>query len=82
KSQSPISIRVDLNDIENYQLLGKQELAIAPNATIEEILRIQIHTDELSSSNTDITFAVKSPDDKSISVVQESRFLAPLNQVL
>lgn len=82
KSQSPISIRVDLNDIENYQLLGKQELAIAPNATIEEILRIQIHTDELSSSNTDITFAVKSPDDKSISVVQESRFLAPINQVL
>jgi polyferredoxin len=82
KSQSPISIRVDLNDIENYQLLGKQELAIAPNATIEEILRIQIHTDELNSSNTDITFAVKSADDKSISVVQESRFLAPINQVL
>ena len=49
---------------------------------IEEILRIQIHTYELSSSNTDITFAVKSPDDKSISVVQESRFLAPINQVL
>jgi len=82
KSQAGITISVDLNDVENYEYLGKQRLQIAPNATIEEMLRIRIHTDDLESPKTDITFDVKSVDDKSIQMEQESRFLAPADQVL
>ena len=82
KSQETITISVALNDVVDYKYIGQQRLLIAPNATIEQMLRIQIHTDNLISPKTDITFDVKSINDKSIRMEQESRFLAPAEQVL
>ncbi|MCP4882019.1 MAG: cytochrome c oxidase accessory protein CcoG [Gammaproteobacteria bacterium] len=82
KSQEAITISVALNDVVDYKYIGKQRLEIAPNATIEQMLRIQIHTDNLKSPKTDITFDVRSINDKSIRMEQESRFLAPAEQVL
>ena len=82
KSQAAITISVNLNDVEDYQYIGQQLLEIAPNATVEQMLRIRIHTDNLHSPKTDITFAVKSVNDESIQMQQESRFLAPTDQVL
>ena len=82
KSQETITTSVALNDVVDYKYIGQQRLLIAPNATIEQMLRIQIHTDNLISPKTDITFDVKSINDKSIRMEQESRFLAPAEQVL
>ncbi|MDP6969619.1 MAG: cytochrome c oxidase accessory protein CcoG [Gammaproteobacteria bacterium] len=82
KSQTAITIEVSINGVENYAYIGKQQLDIAPNATIEQMLRIRIHTDDLESPKTKIAFDVKSLGSESIRVEQESRFLAPTDQVL
>ena len=82
KSQQAITIKVDLNGVEEYEYVGRQQLHIAPNATIEQMLRIRIHTDNLENPKTNIAFDVKSIVDETIRVEQESRFLAPTDQVL
>lgn len=81
KSQEAMQFSVALDGIEQYEYIGEQVLDIAPNATVEEMIRLRVHTDMLDTPKTDISFDVKSTTDDSIKMEQESRFLAPADQV-
>jgi cytochrome c oxidase accessory protein FixG len=81
KGQQSVIVSIRLSDVEYYTFLGPRQLSIKANATGEAMIRIRMHVDEIHVPSTPITFSVSSSGYGDLEMTQESRFLAPTDQL-
>jgi cytochrome c oxidase accessory protein FixG len=81
KGQQNITVSIRLPDVEYYTYLGLQQLNLEANATGEAMIRIRMHVNNIVPPNTPITFSVHSSGYGDLEVTQESRFIAPTDQL-
>jgi cytochrome c oxidase accessory protein FixG len=81
KGQQNATVSIRLPDVEYYTYLGPRQLKLDANATSEAMIRIRMHINNIESPNTLITFSVRSSDYGDLEVSQESRFIAPADQL-
>jgi cytochrome c oxidase accessory protein FixG len=81
KGQKRVIVSISLSDVEHYTYLGSRQMNIEANAIGEAMIRIRMHVDNINTPNTPITFSVNSSAYGDHEVTQESRFIAPADQL-
>ncbi len=81
KGQEQVAARISISGVRNYSYLSLHKMSLAANETNEAVVRIQMHVDNLDTPNTAITFSVKSSAYGDFEMTQESRFIAPADQL-
>jgi cytochrome c oxidase accessory protein FixG len=81
KGQEQVAARISISGVRNYSYLSLHKMSLAANETNEAVVRIQMHVDNLDTPNTAITFSVTSSAYDELEMTQESRFIAPADQL-
>ncbi|MDC9720728.1 MAG: cytochrome c oxidase accessory protein CcoG [Gammaproteobacteria bacterium] len=81
KGQQHVTVSVGLTGIDYYTYTGPSEVYLEANTIAESIISIRMHVNNIELPNTPITFSVKSSSYGDLVMTQESRFIAPTEQL-
>ena len=81
KGQEEVLASISISGVRNYSYLSLQKISLGANEISETVVRVQVHIDNLDTPNTAITFSVKSNANDDFEITQESRFIAPADQL-
>lgn len=74
----PRSFNLSISGLDNYEIIGDQQVNIAGGEMAEITLRVRANPAELSLPGTPVTFTATRTDDPSVTTDHESRFIKPL----
>jgi len=81
KGQQQVAANISISGVRNYSYISLNKMSLAANETSEAVVRVQMHVDNLDTPNTGIIFSVKSSAYDGFEITQESRFIAPADQL-